>query len=169
MAPRAGSISQVKRLDPDGLGGYSVHDEVNMRDLMCAELAVPIHNTLATHNRVYSFVHPFTGNRLHIIGFRGNFQGEDHLKWKGSTLYRGVLYAIRAADQTYAVNEVNGAYKLGQPILVSARTFALSPFGDNTIFVGGHDCCGINSDEIAWIFKVSMEEVLDQSGVKRGE
>ena len=66
MAPRAGSISQVKHLDPDGLGGYSVHDEVNMRDLMCAELAVPIHNTLATHNRVYSFVHPFTGNKLHI-------------------------------------------------------------------------------------------------------
>ena len=75
----------------------------------------------------------------------------------------------RAADQTYAVNEVNGAYKPGQPILVPARTFALSTFGDNTIFVGGNDCCGINLDEMAWIFKGGMKEVLDQSGVKRGE
>ena len=55
------------------------------------------------------------------------------------------------------------------PVLVSARTFALSPFGGNTIFVGGHDCCGISSDEMAWTFKGSMEGVLDQRGIERGE
>jgi len=55
------------------------------------------------------------------------------------------------------------------PALVSAGTSTLSFFGDNTIFVDGHDCCGINSDEMVWIFKGSIEEVLNQSGVKRGE
>lgn len=168
-APHGGSRSQVKRLDPDGKGEYTEHDEENMMDIMTAELGLPIHNTLAAHNRVYPFVHPVTGDLIHIIGFQGNFKGDDHLKWKGSSLYGGALYAIRAADQTYTVNEINGPYAPGKPVLVSPRAFVLSPFGDNTIFVGGHDCCSVNSDEMAWIFRGSLEDVLDQSGVKRGE
>ena len=166
-APFAGSKSQVKRLDPDGEGGYTEHDEANMMDLMTAELGLPIHNTLAAHNRVYPFIHPVTGNTIHIVGFQGNFKGHDHLKWPGSSLYGGALYAIRAEDQTYTVNEVNGPYSSGKPNLVSPRAFALSPFGDDTIFVGGHDCCSINSDEMAWVFKAPLEVAFDQSGISR--
>jgi hypothetical protein len=165
-APRRGTNSQVKRFDPDGSGGYIAHDEVNMLDLMSADLGVKIVNTLAAHNKFYPFVHPVTGDKVHIVGFQGNFEGHEHLKWKDTTLYGGAKYAIRTDDQTYTVREVNGPYTQEKPALVSPRAFVLSPFGDNLLFAGGHDTCSNNSDDMAWIFKAPMEVALDQSGTK---
>ncbi len=163
-APNGGSSGQVKRLDPDGSGGYTVHDEANMRDLMSKALGLPVGYVLAGHNCMHPVVHPVTGETVHIIGFQGNLRGKDHLKWKGSRLYAGAMYAIRTADGKYTVNEVNGRYAPGKPVLVSPRTFALSPFGDNLLFVGGHDASSKPSDDMAWIFKASLDVVLGVSG-----
>lgn len=159
-APNGRSIGHIKRLDPDGSGGYTVHDEANMRDLMSAKLGVKVAYTLGGHNNMYPLVHPDTGQTVHIIGFQGNIIGGDHLRWKPSRLYAGAMYAIRSADQTYTVNEVNRSYAPGKTVLVSPRTFAHSPFGDNLIFVGGHDASGKASDDMAWIFKASADVVL---------
>ena len=74
------------------------------------------------------------------------------------------MFAVRAADQTYTVQEVNGAYAPGKPVLVSPRTFTHSPFDDNLLFVGGHDCSGVRSDDMAWIFKASPDVVLGLGG-----
>jgi len=109
---------------------------------------------------MYPVVHPATGQTVHIIGFQGNLRESEHLRWKGSRLYAGALYAVRAADQTYTVHEVNGPYAPGKPVLVSPRTFAHSPFGDNLLFVGGHDSSGKRSDDMAWIFKASLDVAL---------
>lgn len=154
------SIGQVKRLDPDGSGGYTAHDEANMRDLMSAELGVEVGYTLGGHNNMYPVVHPITGETVHVIGFQGRLRGSDHLRWKGSRLYAGAMYAIRTADQTYTVNEVNGTYAPGKTALVSPRTFAHSPFGGKLLFIGGHDASGNRSDDMAWIFKASLDVVL---------
>ena len=159
-APNGRSIGQIKRLDPDGSGGYTAHNEANMRDLMSKELGVEVGYTLGGHNKMHAVVHPTTGAAVHIIGFQGSLQGKDHLKWKGSRLYAGAMYAIRTADQTYTVREVNRAYAPGKPVLVSPRTFARSPFGDDRLFVGGHDASSNGSDDMAWIFKASVEVVL---------
>jgi len=158
-APNGRSVGQIKRLDPDGSGGYTAHDEATMRDLMSAALGVEVGYTLGCHNSLYPVVDPVTGHTVHIIGFQGNLQGSDHLKWKGSRLYAGAMYAIRRADQTYTVHEVNGAYAPGKAVLVSPRTFARSPFGDNLLFVGGHDSSSNSSDDMAWIFKASLDVV----------
>ena len=159
-APSGKSIGQIKRLDPNGSGGYTVHNEANMRDLMSAELGVEVGYTLGAHSNMYPAVHPVTGETMHIIGFQGNLRESEHLRWKGSRLYAGALYAVRAADQTYTVHEVNGPYAPGKPVLVSPRTFAHSPFGDNLLFVGGHDSSGKRSDDMAWIFKASLDVAL---------
>jgi hypothetical protein len=74
------------------------------------------------------------------------------------------MYAIRTADQMYTVQEVNGSYEPGKPVLVSPRTFARSPFGDNLLFVGGHDCSGVWSDDMAWIFMAPLDVVLGLDG-----
>ena len=124
------------------------------------ELDTPVAYILAGHNFMYPVVDPVTGETVHLIGFQGNLRGSPHLRWKGSLLYAGAMYAIRTADQTYAVSEVNGRYSEGKPILVSPRTFVHSPFGDNHIFVGGHDSSGKNSDDMAWIFKAPLDVVL---------
>jgi len=163
-APSGKSIGQIKRLDPDGSGGYTSHDEATMCDLMSAALGVDVGYTLGAHNDMYPAVHPVTGETVHIIGFQGKFRGSDHLKWKGSGLYAGAMYAVRTVDQIYTVHEVNGAYAPGKPVLVSPRTFARSPFGDNLLFIGGHDCSSNRSDDMAWIFKASLDVVLGLSG-----
>lgn len=158
--PNGRSSSQVKRLDPDGAGGYTAHDEANISELMSDKLGVDVGYTLGAHSNLYPVVHPVTGKTVHLIGFQGRILGTDQLQWKGSRLYAGALYAIRTADRTYTVREVNGRYAPGKPVLVSPRTFARSPFGDDLIFVGGHDCSGVRSDDMAWIFKASLDVVL---------
>jgi len=159
-APNAGSIGQIKRLDPDGSGGYTTHDEANIRDLMSKELGAAVGYVLGAHNNMVPVVDPATGETVHLIGFQGNLRESKDLQWKGSRLYAGALYAVRTADQKYTLHEVNGRYAAGKPVLVSPRTFARSPFGDNLLFVGGHDASSRRSDDMAWIFKASLDVVL---------
>ena len=74
-APGERSASAVKRLDPDGKGGYTLHDEARIIDLMEDYLDVEVTYTLGAHNMVYPFTDPATGETVHIIGFRGTFAG----------------------------------------------------------------------------------------------
>ena len=159
-APGDRSKSQIKRLDPDGQGGYSVHDEAMIMELMKDKLGVEVSYTLGAHNMAYPFFDPESGKTVHLIGFQGNIRGKHHLKWKGSALYGGALYAIRYPDLTYKVLEVNNAYKDGKAILVSPRTFCQSPFEDKGIFIGGHDSSRKISDDMAWIFHAPIEVAL---------
>ena len=159
-APGDRSKSQIKRLDPDGQGGYSVHDEAMIMELMKDKLGVEVSYTLGAHNMAYPFVDPESGKTVHLIGFQGNIRGKHHLKWKGSALYGGALYAIRYPDMSYKVLEVNNAYKDGKAILVSPRTFCQSPFEDKGIFIGGHDSSRKISDDMAWIFHAPIEVAL---------
>jgi hypothetical protein len=159
-APGHRSTSQVKRLDPDGKGGYTIHDEANMRDLMSKKLGVGVSYTLGAHNMMYPVTHPVTGKTVHIIGFQGNLQGKADLRWHGSNLYGGAMYAVRTAKQTYSVHEVNNAYAPGKAVLVSPRAFCLSPFDDNHLFIGGHDSSRRVSDDMSWVFKAPLESAL---------
>lgn len=159
-APDGKSDGRIKRLDPDGAGGYTLHEEKSVRALMAEALNVEVGYVLGAHNEMYPVVHPATGEVVHIIGFQGAIHGKPHLRWQGSRLYAGAMYAVRRVDGTYSVREVNGRYAPGKKALVSPRTFALSPFGDKQLFVGGHDASGRPSDSMAWVFKVPLEAAL---------
>jgi len=63
-------------------------------------------------------------------------------------------------DGFYSVHEVNGPCRPGKPVLVSPRTFAVSPFGGELLFVGGHDANSVRSDEMAWVFRVPLNIAL---------
>jgi hypothetical protein len=162
-APGGRSKSEVKRLDPDGAGGYTLHNEANMADLMSKKLGVTVTYSLGAHNMMYPVVDPVTKETVHIIGFQGNIRGKDKLRWQGSALYAGAMYAIRTADGKYSVQEVNNTYAPGKTVLVSPRAFCLSPFGDNQLFIGGHDSSNRISDDMAWIFKAPLEVALGHS------
>ncbi|MDA7933374.1 NIPSNAP family protein [Akkermansiaceae bacterium] len=160
-APGERSASEVKRLDPDGKGGYSLQDEARIIDLMSDYLGAEVTYTLGAHNMMYPFTDPATGETAHIIGFQGNIRGsKNHLRWQGSALYAGALYAVRRADRSYRVLEVNNRYKVGKHLLVSPRTFCKSPFGDGEIYVAGHDSSFKISDNMAWIFRAPETVVL---------
>lgn len=159
-APGERSASQVKRLDPDGKGGFTLHEEVRILDLMANHLEVDVTYTLGAHNRFYPFTDPKTGETVQIIGFQGNIRGKDHLRWPGSALYAGALYAIRRPDATYSVHEVNNPWKQNKPVLVSPRSFCQSPFGDRHIYVAGHDASRKISDDMAWVMHAPEDVVL---------
>ena len=120
--------------------------------------------TLGAHSDMYPAADPHTDETLHLIGFLGTLPRDHPLRWRGSRLYAGAMYAVRASDGTYTVHEVNGSYAPGKPVLVSARTFAHSPFGDGLVFVGGHDASGRPSDDMAWIFRAPRHLVLGSGG-----
>ena len=164
-APGDRSASQVKRMDPDGRGGFTLHDEARIIDLMSKALGVEVSYTLGAHNMMYPVGDPVTSEMVHIIGFQGNIRGKNELRWKGSALYGGAMYAVRKADQGYEVREVNNAFEPGKPLLVSPRAFCLSPFGDGGLYIGGHDASRRISDDMAWIFEAPLEVVL---GHKQG-
>ena len=159
-APATRSRSQVKRLDPDGAGGYTVHDEASMADLMSRALDVPVSYTLGAHNMFYPVRHPGTGETVHLIGFQGNILGKHDLRWKPSALYGGAMYAVRRADGSCTTHEVNNAHTPGRTALVAPRAFCLSPFGDDHIYIGGHDASRRISDDMAWIFRAPTDVVL---------
>jgi len=165
-APGGRSTSQIMRLDPDGTGGYSRHDEVAILDLMSRRLDVRVSYTLAAHNMMYPVRHPTTGETVHIIGFQGNIHGQDHLRWNGSALYGGAMYAIRRNDGTYTLHEVNNAFRHDRTPLVSPRAFCLSPFGDNQLFIAGHDSSNRISDDMAWVFKAPLDVVLGEQSAE---
>ena len=161
-APTGASIGEIKRLDPDGFGGYTIYDETNLSDLMSNELGVAVPYTLGAHNQFYPFTHPVTGETVHVVGFQGRAPGIEPLLW--DDLYAGAMYAIRTADQNYSIHEVNGVYRVNKAILVSPRTFSESPFGDSQIYVGGHDANFHNSDDMAWIFMTTADEFVTERG-----
>lgn len=161
-APGGRSTSQVMRLDPDGRGGYTRHNEVAFLDLMSERLDVRVSYTLAAHNMMYPVPHPGTGETVHLIGFQGNIHGKDQLRWKGSALYGGAMFGVRHPDATYTLHEVNGSFRSDKVPLVSPRAFCLSPFEDNQIYIAGHDASERISDDMAWIYRAPLEVALGE-------
>ena len=164
-APGERAQSQVKRLDPDGKGGYTLHDEANLGQLMSRHLGVKVPYTLGGHNMMYPVPHPTTGEPVHIIGFYGSMAGKPELAWKGSRFYGGALYAVRTAAGKYSVHEVNGPYTADKTLLVSPRAFCRSPFNPKEIFIGGHDSSNKISDNLAWIFRAPLSVAV---GIEAG-
>ncbi len=158
--PNGRSPGMIRRLDPDGKGGYTTNDETGIVELMQKYLGRDVGNVLGAHNMMYPLLHPVSGKQVHIIGFQGNIKGASDLKWPGSNYYAGALYAVRDHEGRYSVHEINNAYKPGKPPLITPRAFALSPFGDNEVYIGGHDANFRLSDNMAWIFRAPLDVFL---------
>ena len=168
-APGDRSECQVKRLDPLANGEYEIHDEVKLIDLMSDAIGAEVTYTLGAHNMMYPVVDEKDGKTVHLIGFQGNIRTKKHLRWKGSALYAGALYAVRQEDQTYKVLEVNNSHRPGKRPLVASRAFCYSPFGDDQIYFGGHDSSRKVSDNMAWIFNVSSDVALGKNKANESE
>ena len=78
--------------------------------------------------------------------------------------YAGGSYLIRDTDQSYRLKQVNGHWQSGKPKLVAPRTFAVSPFPEDAgkvIYFGGFDCNFFPARDTAWVFRASIEVVLN--------
>ena len=166
--PRGRAAGQIIRLDPEGVGDgivdrYARHVEANLRDLMQEALGVEVLGVLGGYNAFCPVEDPATGQTLHLIGFQGRLAERDQWLWKPSRYYAGAMYAVRHPDARYTVHQVNGPYRPGKPALVAPRTFAYSPFGQQRLFVGGHDANFKPSDATAWVYRAPLDAALGRS------
>ena len=155
--PNREVTGQINRLDPDGNGGFTVHREVETRDLINTLLGGDVvrRSVLGAYSEFYPLKDPVTGETVHLIGFQARVDTDPSHICYG--FYSGGMYAIRTADQKYHVGEINGSYSAGKPVLKGPRSFALSPFGDDRLFVGGNDTNFIPSTDMAWIFSADLD------------
>ncbi len=160
-APDKTSVGTITRLDPDGNGGFTVHEEAHIGELMEAVLGNDIKATkvLGAYNNFHEMADPETGDIIHLFGFQAVLQGDDSIVGHGG-YYRGAMYAIRTKDMQYKIGEVNGLFKPGNARIVAPRTFTLSPFGDDRLFVAGYDSNFAEATGMAWVFDASLDVFL---------
>jgi len=151
----------IKRLDGSP---FRETREATLRELFNAvfeEDGATAYFSLGGYNRFFAVRDPQTGETVHLVGCEHRIHtGDAALQWH--RFYKGGVFGIRSADATYRTGLINGPWRPSKPILVAPRAFAHSPFpGErNVIYFGGHDANGQDSTDMAWIFKASVDVVL---------
>lgn len=153
--PNRQGFGQIKRLDPDGTGGFTVHDEAEGRKLINAVLGGEMvrRSVLGAYSEFYPLTNPDSGETIHLIGLQARVTADPSLLHRG--YYAGGVYAIRTADQRYHAGEINGPFSPDKPVLKGPRSFAESPFGDGGIFAGGNDTNFAPAADMAWVFSAA--------------
>lgn len=162
-ADAAGARGSIYRLDPDGKGGYTRHEDVRLAPVVHKELKEYPTFFLGAYSYFQPLRNPATGETEHLVGLYMHLKPGDHgyPLWSKKGIYSGGLYAIRNAQGTYRIHEVNGRHDGVDTPLTAVRAIEPSPFrGDRDVYFGGHDCAGIMSTDFAWIYKAPLEEVL---------
>ncbi|MDP7254076.1 MAG: hypothetical protein QGF00_31030, partial [Planctomycetota bacterium] len=159
--PRGRSAGQITRLDgPE----HKPVKETTLRDLFNRQ---KLHGgatsvgSLGAYNNFFPLTDPRTKRMVHLFGYQQTVDIKDRsLTWHG--YYSGALYGIRRHDSSYYSGAVNGIWAPGKPLLVTPRTFCLSPFPEekNVIYIGGFDSNFRECSDRAWIFKVDFATAL---------
>ncbi len=157
-APHGRSRGTILRLDPDGKGGYTQHEEVVIGDLIPGFIKhdISVRKVLGAYNNFYQLIDPESGERVHIFGFQTQLMGNDEIVGQ-VRYYKGAPYAIRTKDQQYILGEINGLFEPGKARIIGPRSFVLSPFGDNHIYTAGYDSNFVESTGMAWIFNAHRD------------
>jgi len=159
--PRGRSPGQIKRLDGPNL---EEADETTLRELYnrhTPHAGTTSTGSLGGYNQFVPVTDPRTGKTVHLVGYEQTIHPSDSpVAWH--RYYKGAMYGVRFDAETYSSHSVNGPWDSSKPVLVAARTFALSPFpGEKgTIYIGGHDANFHESTDMAWIFKAQLGTVL---------
>lgn len=166
-SPDGQSRGEMYRLDCDTDGHYVRHHETTLAELAREHLgATRISYLLGAYNNLLAIPSTRDGQMQHLVGFECRVSGGDVATWKKG-YYRGALFAVRDADQSYHIEEVGGTAALGK-MLVATRCYAHSPFdGDRAIYFGGHDPNGIPSTNMAWIYRKRLADSILSTGDKR--
>ncbi|MHC4744423.1 MAG: hypothetical protein ACYS8Z_21120, partial [Planctomycetota bacterium] len=157
---------RIIRIDPDE--DHKATVELKIRELMKKELGPEIKgNIIAAYSSMLPVTDSATGRVVHIAGVQGRLERRRKDKpFSPDTFfgyYPGASYLIRRSDRTYLLKEVNGRWAPGKPMLLAARTFAVSPFPAHSgryIYFGGFDANFFPALDTAWIFGASLETVL---------
>ena len=174
----------MTRLDPDGKGGYTTHQELCLDDRVSEYLGgVKLYRLLGDYNLAYPVPDPRgNGGRVHLIGVQVLIPagkglptvkqncGDCHptLFHPQLGFYAGGIYFLRNNASSYDIGEIGGrrqSERAVQPALSAVRTYTLSPFetaagNDPALYFAGYDCSGVPSHDTAWVFRGELKTAL---------
>jgi len=163
-ADAKGACGSMYRLDSDGRGGYTRHEDVRLAPVIQKELGVYPSFILGSYSYVQPVRNPVTRKINHLVGLYVQLQHGKHSypTWdKTKKIYMGGLFAIRDEKGRYTINEVNGRHNGSDTPLTTVRAIEPSPFrNDMDVYFGGHDCANIMSTNFAWMYKAPLRTVL---------
>lgn len=160
-APTQRSLGVIKRIDFDADGAHTIRDETVVADLVPTILGdhIDVWKVLGAYNNFHEVIDPQSGELVHVFGFQTVFEGNDSLLGQGR-YYKGGPYVIRKQDQSYHIGVINGLWAEGKAHPLGPRSFVLSPFGDNSIYMAGYDSNFVESTGKAWIFSTDLDTFL---------
>jgi len=169
-ADAKGYCGSMYRLDPDGRGGYTRHEDVRLASVVQEELGVHPSFILGAYSYVQPVRNPVTRKINHLVGLYVQLPHGKHSypTWSDKKIYMGGLFAIRDEKGRYTINEVNGRHNGSDTPLTTVRAIEPSPFPDDTdVYFGGHDCANFMSTDFAWMYKAPLRTVLRLPSIQR--
>jgi hypothetical protein len=162
-ADAKGYCGSMYRLDHDGRGGYTRHEDVRLASAVQEELGVHPSFILGAYSYVQPVLNPVTRKINHLVGLYVQLPHGKHAypTWSDKNIYMGGLFAIRDEKGRYTINEVNGRHNGSDTPLTTVRAIEPSPFRNDTdVYFGGHDCAFRRSTNFAWMYKAPLRTVL---------
>ncbi|MHC4693085.1 MAG: hypothetical protein ACYS67_10120 [Planctomycetota bacterium] len=158
---------RIIRIDPGD--GHRPTVELNIRQMLQKSWGTAVRGSIiAAYSDMMPLKDPATGCAVHIMGVQGRIErGDRNKKYRPDTFfgwYAGGSYLIRQSDKSYRLREVNGRWEPGKLKLVAPRTFVISPFPHDAgryVYFAGFDANFFPALDTAWIFRASIETVLN--------
>jgi hypothetical protein len=159
---------KVRRLDP--AAGFKETIELDMPVFLTEKLGVQVRGVLSAYNDLMPYVMPSTGEALWLFGFQCSYsaavvKANPRLKVRQGFVEGRPGPTYHAAEARYCIRHAKGAditYEMAeitdprQPLLVTTRTIAVSPFPEDqgkALYFGGYDCDSVPSHNTAWIYR----------------
>mmetsp|Transcript_128519 Transcript_128519/g.399955 ORF Transcript_128519/g.399955 Transcript_128519/m.399955 type:complete len:815 (+) Transcript_128519:67-2511(+) len=179
----AASEGCMVRLDPDG-NGFNYAMEKCVRGVEKKYLGNNIWGAeplvtfvIANYNAVLEIPTP-DGGMVHLIGFQALMYSYSYYEMptdpvqtmtcasgKPLSYLAGAGYMIRRGPDDYEARTPGGPRWDPMAIFpkqVAVRTLSASPFGDDSVFVGGYDCNHFDSKDTAWVQRGTAAAVYDK-------
>jgi hypothetical protein len=135
---------------------------------------VPIPYVLGAYSNTLELRAPASGEAYHLIGLEAFIPASPagrlalyltaaNQRQDRGGFYAGALYALRDGQGRWRLGEVDGTFQPGRRELVSAYTYAMSPFGGTdaqNIYLGGYDPNHFPSTDTAWVYRIGLGELL---------
>ena len=169
----------VMRLDPRPDGSYAKVREVCLARLISQYLGgTPIPYVEGAYSNILELRDPGSGEVYHVLGLEAFIPASPagrpslyltaaNLRGDRGGFYAGALYALRDGHGRWRLGEVSGRFQPGRRELVSVYTYAMSPFGGDdaqNLYVGGYDPNNFPSTDTAWVYRISLGELLGKTG-----
>ena len=160
--PNGQSQGVIYRLESDGSGGFNRIYETKL-SLLIESFLIGSNASyiLGAYNEFYQYLDPISNDTVHLVGFEANISGSGFPTW--NSYYKGALFAKRASNGQYSIEEINDNIGVTDTALIASRCYTSSPFqNESALYFGGFDPNGYTSTNMAWGFKQKYQ--IDEIG-----